>query len=75
MGSMPVAGSMSRSALNHTTGVHTTFSSIFTSKFPNIKSRGLHTVNFYKNIFFFFSYIGHAVVVVFDTTSPLHTQV
>jgi len=31
MGSMPVAGSMTRSALNHTTGVRTTFSSIFTS--------------------------------------------
>lgn len=31
MGSMPVAGSMSRSALNHTTGVRTTFSSIFTT--------------------------------------------
>ncbi|XP_022178528.1 sodium-independent sulfate anion transporter-like [Myzus persicae] len=31
MGSMPVAGSMTRSALNHTTGVRTTFSSIFTT--------------------------------------------
>ncbi|KAL4122633.1 hypothetical protein QTP88_014923 [Uroleucon formosanum] len=31
MGSMPVAGSMSRSALNHTTGVRTAFSSIFTT--------------------------------------------
>ncbi|VVC31761.1 SLC26A/SulP transporter domain,STAS domain,Sulphate anion transporter, conserved site [Cinara cedri] len=31
MGAMPVAGSMTRSALNHTTGVRTTFSSIFTT--------------------------------------------
>ncbi|XP_001949549.1 sodium-independent sulfate anion transporter [Acyrthosiphon pisum] len=31
MGSMPVAASMSRSALNHTTGVRTTLSSIFTT--------------------------------------------
>jgi len=33
MGSMPVAGSMTRSALNHTTGVRTTFSSIFTCEY------------------------------------------
>lgn len=33
MGAMPAAGSMTRSALNHTTGVRTTFSSIFTSEY------------------------------------------
>jgi len=48
MGSMPVAGSMTRSALNHTTGVRTTFSSIFTSKCPNIEPQVVHIVNVLK---------------------------